>query len=75
MVSQVCHGKNNKNNIFEINYRARISLLQQMSMSENEKYEVEDKLPSYTEGLIKTKENGHNNNTVRARLCHDWFGH
>ena len=33
---------------------------------ENEKCEVEEKHSSYMEGLIKTKENGHYNEIVRA---------
>ena len=63
--------KNNKNDNLETSYRIRISDLQQISISENEKCEVEDKLPSYMEGLIKTKEKVHYNDTVRAKLCHD----
>ena len=39
---------------------------QQISISENKKCEVEEKLSSHMEGLVKTKENGHCNNTVRA---------
>ena len=59
--------KNNKNEILGTSYDARISeLKQQISILENEKCEVEEKLSSYMEGLIKTKENGHYNDTVRA---------
>ena len=59
--------KNNKNEILGTSYDARISeLKQQISILENEKCEVEEKLSSYMEGLIKTKENGHFNDTVRA---------
>ena len=48
-------------------YDARISeLKQQVSILENEKCEIEEKLSSYMEGLIKTKENGNHNDTVRA---------
>ena len=41
-------------------------LKQQISILEDGKCEVEEKLSSYMEGLIKTKENGHYNDTVRA---------
>ena len=59
--------KNNKNEILGTSYDARISQLkQQISILENEKCEVEEKLSSYMEGLIKAKENGHYNDTVRA---------
>ena len=59
--------KINKNEILGTSYDARISeLKQQISILENEKCEVEEKLSSYMEGLIKTKENGHYSNTVRA---------
>ena len=59
--------KNNKNEILGTSYGARISEpKQKISISENEKCEVEEKLSSYVEGLIKTKENGHYNDTVRA---------
>ena len=59
--------KNNKNEILGTSYDARISeLKQQISILENEKCEIEEKLSSYTESLIKTKENGHYNDTVRA---------
>ena len=59
--------KNNENEILGTSYDARISELeQQISILENEKCEVEEKLSSYMEGLIKTKENGHYNDTVRA---------
>ena len=59
--------KNNKNEILGTSYDAIISeLKQQMSILENEKCEAEEKLSSYMEGLIKTKENGHYNDTVRA---------
>ena len=59
--------KNNKNEILGTSYDARISeLKQQISILENEKCEVEEKLSSYMEGLMKTKENGHYNDTVRA---------
>ena len=70
---------NNKNEILEgtsyTSYHARISELeQQISISENEKYEVEEKRSSYMEGhmqgLIKTEENGHYKDTVTA-TCHD----
>ena len=44
----------------------RSELKQQISILENKKCEVEENLSSYMEGLIKTKENGHYNNTVRA---------
>ena len=47
--------KNNKNEILGTSYDARISeLKQQISILENEKCEVEEKLSSYMEGLIKT---------------------
>ena len=47
--------KNNKNEILGTSYDARISQLkQQISILENEKCEVEEKLTSYMEGLIKT---------------------
>ena len=59
--------KINKNEILGTSYDARISeLKQQISILENEKCEVEEKLSSYMEGLIKTKENGHYNDIVRA---------
>ena len=59
--------KNNKNEILGTSYDAIISeLKQQISILENEKCEVEEKLSSYMEGLIKTKENRHYSNTVRA---------
>ena len=59
--------KNNKNEILGTSYDAIISeLKQQISILENEKCEVEEKLSSYMEGLMKTKENGHYNDTVRA---------
>ena len=59
--------ENNKNEILGFSYDVRISeLKQQISILENEKREVEDKLSSYMEGLIKTKENGHFNDTVRT---------
>ena len=59
--------KNNKNEILGNSYDVIISeLKQQMSILENEKCEAEEKLSSYMEGLIKTKENGHCNDTVRA---------
>ena len=59
--------KNNENEILGTSYDARISELeQQISILENEKCEAEEKLSSYMEGLIKTKENGHYNDTVRA---------
>ena len=70
--------KNNKNEILGTSYDARISeLKQQVSILENEKCEVEEKLSSYMEGLIKIKENGHYNDTVRAtsRPSHDRCGH
>ena len=52
--------KNNKNEILGTSYNATISeLKQQISILENEKCEVEEKLSSYMEGLTKTKENGH----------------
>ena len=59
--------KNNKNEILGTSYDVWISeLKQQISILENEKYEVEEELSSYMEGLIKTKENGHYYDTVRA---------
>ena len=59
--------KNNKNKILGTSYDARISeLKQQISILENWKCDVEEKLSSCMEGLIKTKENGHYNDTVRA---------
>ena len=59
--------KNNKNEILGTSYDARITeLKQQISVLENEKCEFEEKLSSYMEGLIKTKENDHYNDTVRA---------
>ena len=59
--------KNNKNEILRTSYDARISeLKQQISILENKKCEVEEKLSSYMEGLIKTKGNGHYNDTVRV---------
>ena len=69
MVSQVCDKKNNnnKNEILGTSYDARISeLKQRISILENEKCEVEDKLSSYMGLLKKTKDNGHYNDTVRA---------
>ena len=58
--------RKNKNEILGTNYGARISdVKQQISILENEKCEVEDKLSSYMEGLIKTI-NGHYNGTVTA---------
>ena len=59
--------KSNKNGILGTSYDARISeLKQQISILEHEKCEVEEKLSSYMEDLIKTKENGHYNDTVRT---------
>ena len=59
--------KNNKNEILGTSYDVWISeLKQQISILENEKYEVEEELSWYMEGLIKTKENGHYYDTVRA---------
>ena len=59
--------RKNKNEILGTNYDARISeMKQQISILENEKCEVEERLSSYMEGLIKAKENGHYSNTVRA---------
>ena len=59
--------KSNKNGILGTSYDARISeLKQQISILEHEKCEVEEKLSSYMESLIKTKENGHYNDTVRT---------
>ena len=60
--------KSNKNEILGTSYDARISeLKQQISILENEKCEVEEKLSLYMEGPIKTKENGHYyHDTVRA---------
>ena len=50
-----------------IRYDARISeMKQQISILENEKCDVKDKLSSYTEGLIKTKKSSHYNDAVRA---------
>ena len=40
--------------------------MQQILILENEKCEVEDKLLSYMEGVIKTKENDQYNDAVRA---------
>ena len=63
----VMERKNNKNEILGTIYDARISeLKQQISILENKTCEVEEKLSSYMEDLIKTKENGHYSNTVRA---------
>ena len=48
--------KNNKNEILGTSYDARISeLKQQISILENEKCEVEEKLSSYMEGLLRLK--------------------
>ena len=59
--------KNNKNKILGTSYDARISELKQpISILENEKCEFEEKISSYMESLIKTKENGHYNDTVRV---------
>ena len=59
--------KNNKNEILGTSYDVRISeLKQQILILENEKCDVEEKRSSYMEGLIKTKENGHYNDIVRA---------
>ena len=59
--------KANKNEILGTSYDARISeMKQQISILVNEKFEVEEKLSSYMEGLIKSKENGHYNDIVRA---------
>ena len=59
--------KNSKNEILGTSYGARTyELKQQISILENQKCEVEEKLALYMEGLIKTKENGHYNDTVRA---------
>ena len=59
--------RKNKNKSSGTSYDARISeLKQQITILENEKCEVEEKLSSYMEGLIKTKENRHYSNTVRA---------
>ena len=59
--------KSSKNEILGTSYDARISeLKQQISILENEKCEVKEKLSSYMEELIKTKENGNYNDTVRA---------
>ena len=59
--------KNNKNEILGTSYDARISELKQpISILENEKCGFEEKISSYMESLIKTKENGHYNDTVRV---------
>ena len=59
--------KNNKNEILGTTCNARISEpKQQISIFENENCEVEEKLSSHMEELIKTKENGHYNDTIRA---------
>ena len=59
--------KNNKNEILGTSYDARISELKQpISILENEECEFEEKISSYMESLIKTKENGHYNDTVRV---------
>ena len=59
--------KNNKNEILGTSYDVRISeLKQQILILENEKCDVEEKRSSYMEGLIKTIENGHYNDIVRA---------
>ena len=59
--------RKNKNKSLGTSYDARISeLKQQITILENEKCEVEEKLSSYMEGLLKTKENGNYSNTVRA---------
>ena len=59
--------KNSKNEILGTSYGARTyELKQQISILQNQKCEVEEKLALYMEGLIKTKENGHYNDTVRA---------
>ena len=64
--------KNNKNEILGTTYDARISeLKQQISILKNEKCEVEEKLSSHMEGLIKTKENGHYNDTAVKATCQD----
>ena len=44
----------------------QVELKQQISILENEKCEFEEKFSSYMEGLIKNKENGHYNDSVRA---------
>ena len=48
--------RKNKNKILGTSYDARISeLKQQITILENDKCEVEEKLSSYMEGLLKTK--------------------
>ena len=59
--------KSTENDILETSYNARLSeLKQQILILENEKCEVEDKLSSYMEGVIKTRENGQYTDAVRA---------
>ena len=51
--------KSSENEILGTSYNARVSeLKQKILILENEKCEVEDKLSSYIDGVIKTKENG-----------------
>ena len=51
--------KSSENDILGTSYNARVSeLKQKILILENEKCEVEDKLSSYIDGVIKTKENG-----------------
>ena len=56
----------NNNEILGTSYDVIISELKQHISLENEKYELQDKLSSYMEGLIKTKENGHYKDTVKC---------
>ena len=59
--------RKNKNKILGTSYDARISeLKQQITILENDKCEVEEKLSSYMEGLLKTKKSNSYSNTVRA---------
>ena len=59
--------KSTENDILEASYNARLSeLKQQILILEIEKCEVEDKLSSYMEGVVKTKENGQCTDAVRA---------
>ena len=71
--------KNNKNEILGTSYDARISeLKQQVSILENEKCEVEEKLSSYMEGLIKTLRKWSLQWQCKSNLprpCHDGCGH
>ena len=67
-VSWLCNEKkSSENDILGNSYNARISQLKQrIFILENRKFEVQDKLSSYMEGVIKTKENDQYNDVVRA---------